>query len=144
RVQRRELAGVKPENERLRFGIAAASTNDSTGAMLPAGYIRKSQARMAGYATPEDTIQSFLWAMHRQDFTNLLQAFTPEASRRLVEGKVEEFVERADEFPGMSIAERQQLPDGTLKVKLLMAPNAAAIEVRFQQIAGQWKMEIPD
>ena len=41
-------------------------TNSSSGT-LPPGYVRKRQARLVGYNTPEDTIQSFLWAVQNHD-----------------------------------------------------------------------------
>jgi hypothetical protein len=35
---------------------------------------------MVGYNTPEDTLQSLLWAVQNRDLTNLLQAFTLNAA----------------------------------------------------------------
>jgi len=72
----RELAGVQSENERLRLLITERQTNGPTA--LPPGYIRRSQARMVGYNTPQDTLQSFLWAIKNHDTTNVLLALTPE------------------------------------------------------------------
>ena len=49
------------------------------GIQLPPGYIRKSEARMVGYSTPDDTLQSFLWAIQNRDLTNVLQALAPDS-----------------------------------------------------------------
>src|SRR5205814_6918127 len=69
--RRRELAGVRAENERLSVQLAARGTNSSVRTGLPPNYMRKAQARLVGYNTPEETVQSFLWAVQNHDFTNL-------------------------------------------------------------------------
>lgn len=59
--RRQSLANVKSENEQLRMKIASRATNAAPGTALPAGYIRKSQARMVGYNSPQDVLQTLLW-----------------------------------------------------------------------------------
>src|ERR1035438_7048395 len=76
--RRRELAGVRGENEQLRDQVASQGTNTTVATPPPPGYVRKAEARMAGYNTPEDTIQSFLWALQSNNITNLLQVYTPD------------------------------------------------------------------
>ena len=61
--RRQALAGVRAENERLRAQLATRGTNGPAGFQLPPGYIRKSEARMVGYNSPDDTLQSLLWAV---------------------------------------------------------------------------------
>ena len=73
--RRHELAGARAENEQLRAQLASRGTNATAATPPPPGYVRKAEARMAGHNTPEDTIQSLLWAFQSHDFTNLLQAF---------------------------------------------------------------------
>src|SRR6266851_4167937 len=70
--RRQELAGIRSENERLRLLFAERQTNPPSA--LPPGYIRKSQARLVGYNTPEDTLQSFLCALQTRDAMNVLLA----------------------------------------------------------------------
>ena len=60
--RRRELQGVRAENERLRAQLASRTHNGLRGSQSPPGYIRKSEARMVGLNTPEDTLQTLLWA----------------------------------------------------------------------------------
>ena len=81
--RQRELAGERDENERLHAQVAARATNAPAADGLPPGYILRSKAQFLGYSTPEDTIQSVLWAMQNRDFTNLLQAMTPESAKKL-------------------------------------------------------------
>ena len=81
--RRRELAGVRAENERLRAQLASRGTNGPGGFQLPPGYMRKRDARMVGFNTPDDTLQTLLWAVQNHDLTNVLQAFTPEQAEEI-------------------------------------------------------------
>jgi len=80
RRRRDELLPVRVEHERLVLELAGRGTNDSG---LPPNFIRKSEARLVGYNSPEATLQSLLYAIRNRDLTNLFQAFTPEAVSRL-------------------------------------------------------------
>ena len=71
-AQVRGLNFVTQENARLRGQLAAAAQNTATGIQLPPGYVRKNQARLAGYKTPEDTLQSFFYG----HFENLFSLYT--------------------------------------------------------------------
>jgi hypothetical protein len=156
--RRRELAATRGENERLRAQLVASRTNASATNTLPPGYVRKSQARFVGYNTPADTIQSVLWAIRNGNFTNVMEAFTPEEARQMrVEayGTAEEVVQMrqgfhrssgADEFfshaltaPGMCIKSQQQFPDGSLELEVEMLPGLL-VRTHFRQINGQWKL----
>ena len=48
------------------------------GFQLPPGYVRKRDARLVGFNTPEDTLQSLLWAIQNHDLAKVLEAFTPD------------------------------------------------------------------
>jgi hypothetical protein len=141
------LASVGVENQRLRAQVANGATNAPTGAPLPAGYLRKSEARMVGYNTPDDTLQSMLWAMHNRDFTNLLQALTPEAVRQIQaqatrSGRgLESFFQGTEIIPGFNIVSREPQPDGSISLKAEIAPGLPFVPVKLRQINGEWKME---
>jgi hypothetical protein len=146
--QRDELASAAAENQRLRAQATSRGTNAASGAPLPPGYIRASQARMAGYNTPEATIESMLWAMHNRDVTNLLQAFTPEEAQKLQKqagmsgAGLESFLQSAAAIPGLSVVSREQLPDGSISLKAEIAPSMPFHQIRFRQFNGEWKMEM--
>ena len=63
-ARKRELAGVAEESEKLKVQLAAGSTN--SGLPMP-GYIRRNRAQFLGYSTPENTVQSWLWAIQNHD-----------------------------------------------------------------------------
>ena len=80
RRRRDELQAVRAEKERLVQEITARSTNHVG---LPPNYIRKSEARLVGYNSPEETLQSLLYAMRNRDTNSLFNAFTSNSAREL-------------------------------------------------------------
>ena len=147
--RQRELAGVRVENERLRAQLGSRGTNGPGAFQLPPGYLRKSEARLVGYNSPDDTIQSMLWSIQNHDMTNLLQALAPDQAdqlrERLAQGKrsSEDFFGDAGTVPGMAILRRKQLPDGSVELEVEMAPGLNPDPIRMQQFGGQWKITTP-
>ena len=109
--------------------------------------MRLSEARLVGYNTPDDTLQSLLWAVRNQDLTNALQAFAPEIAKDLrVEfgesgQSIEDFFHKAGGFFGMRIADRSHIvDDGSLLVQVELVPGMPGPLIVFRQINGQWKI----
>jgi hypothetical protein len=145
--RRRELASVRGENERLRAELASRSTNGVAGYRFPPDYVRQSEARMVGYNTPEDTLQSLLWAVRNHNLTNALRAFVPEMANelRIEFGKsgqsMEDFFSKAVGFFGMRIAERSTVVnDGSLLVWVELVPGMPGPTLHLAQTNGQWKI----
>jgi hypothetical protein len=142
--QKKELASVAEENKRLRSQVASASANPAGAAAASPAFLRKTQARMAGYATPEATIESFLWAMQHQDSTNLLQAFAPEAVQRFPQGvpqeTLDDFFVRSEIVPGLSIIGREEVSPGIVELKLQILPGLPPTSLQLKQIGQQWKI----
>ena len=147
--RRRELGGVRAENERLRTELAGRGTNGSGGLQLPPGYIRKSQAAQVGYNMPEDTLQSFLWAIQNRDLTNLLQALTPTRVEHFLapaagSGRSLEPSSARPGLAGMAVIGRQQsTSDGAIDLQVQVVPGVPPIAITFQQTNGQWKIAGP-
>ncbi len=145
-ARKRELAGVPGEMERLRAQLAAGDTNAPPGARLPAGYMRKAEAQMVGYSTPENTLQSLLWSIQRHDVASFLQALTPDQAQRIrsqieTGAKGEDFFEGADALPGLAIEARRNLPDGSVELGVSVAPGLPPETLRLHPINGEWKLD---
>jgi hypothetical protein len=148
--RRRELAGLAGENERLRAQLASRGTNGAAGFRLPQGYVRRSEARMAGYNTPDDTLQSLLWAIQNHDLTNMLQAFSPERIEHL-RGEIaksnrspEDFFRDAEALVGMGIVRREQDAAGdSMVVEVEMIPGLPRQQFSLRRINGEWKIDGP-
>ena len=130
--RRLELAGERTENEQLRAQLASRGTNGAGGNQPPAGYVRKSEARMVGYNTPDDTLQSFLWAAQNHDLTNFQQAFTPEVAEQIrarageSPQSIEGFWNNETGIVGLRIVSREQdASDGSIAVGVVVFPGEA-------------------
>jgi hypothetical protein len=145
-ARKRGLAGVTEENVRLRSQLESTRTNAS--ANLPAGYIRKAQARFAGYSTPENTFQSFLSALRDHDMTLFLQSLTPGAAQKLQARfqdptQAAEFFKNMDAMPGLAIQNRKDQPDGSVQFEVEVVPGMPKETMNVQLIDGQWKLDPP-
>jgi len=146
-ARKRELAGVAEEAERLRAQLASRQTTESGANQLPPGYIRKAQAQMMGYSTPENTIQTFLWALHHQDINVLLQSFTPPQAEKLrsrIQASPDSaatFFKATEPMPGLGIQSRASKPDGSTELQVTFGPGLLSQTFRLLQINGEWKLD---
>ena len=148
--RQRELAGVRAENERLRAQLASRGTNGPGGFQLSPGYIRTSEARMVGYNSPDDTLQSLLWATRNHDLTNILQAFTPEQAEKVraqagqSRESIADFFSQSAALVGMRVVKREPAAsDGSIAVEVEVMPDMPPAQISFRQINGQWKIAGP-
>ena len=146
-ARKRELSGVVGESEQLRQQLATNQANISAENRLPPGYIRKAQAQMVGYSTPEDTVQSFLWALQHHDPAGLLRSLTPAQAQALgprfnTDPNAEHsFFKDADVLPGLAILSRRNLPNGSVELQVTLGANTPAQTFRLQPINGEWKLD---
>jgi hypothetical protein len=101
---------------------------------------------MAGYNTPEDTMESLLWALQHGDFTNFLQAFSPEVAQvfpiQTQEAWTNAMNDFHEQFTGLSILGRRELPDGRVELTVKLAGHDEAEQpLHFKQVNGQWKLQ---
>jgi hypothetical protein len=102
---------------------------------------------MVGYNTPDDTLQSMLWAVRNHDLTNLLHAYTPEMAGRLLSKfgqsrqSIEDFLRDAASMPGLGVVGRKQVTNNsTMEVEVTIIPGKPGNPIPFRQINGQWKI----
>lgn len=145
--RKRELAAVTEESKRLQAQLSTKATNVTSGVALPAGYIRKSEAKYAGFGSPEDSLQSFLWAIEHRDLRTLMQFPGPEQAKLLAaeiekRGSTEDFFKEASGLPGLLIVGREAKEDGTIELTVRIDPGeeASAQKMPFKQFNGQWKL----
>lgn len=145
--RKRELANARVESERLHDQFATQGTNVPGAVALPAGYIRKSQARQLGYNTPEATLETMLWAIRNRDQASFLKAFDPQRAKQLAAqmqspSSPEEFFKASDSVPGMHIVGREAGKDGEIFLLVLTMPDEKVpVRMRFKQFGDQWKFD---
>lgn len=150
--QRDELAFIGADNERLKAQAASRATNGPGSS----GYIRKSEAKFAGYDTPESTLQTFLWAIRNKDFEAWLNTMAPELTAPLRKAaqepgfSAESMFEGANAIPGLAVISLdppQPAPGNganeggeTISAHVQIAPGMEEQIISFRRVAGQWKM----
>lgn len=146
-ARKRELGGVVAESEQLRQQLATNQANISAENRLPPGYIRKAQAQMVGYSTPDNTVQSFLWALHQHDAAGFLRALSPTEAQLLgprvtADANAENsFFKQADRLPGLAILSRRNLDNGSVELQVTFGPNTPPQTFRLLPINGEWKLD---
>ncbi len=153
--QRRALASARAENERLRAQAAGRATNRVSQAGLPQNFLRKTEARMVGFNSPEDTVQSVLWALQNRDLATFQQALTPEMAQKLQEEfqrtgsrSSDRLFQEAEKVLGLGITDVRATENGMMEAQMQMVSTnldagSSPDRVRFQQINGQWKIAGP-
>ncbi|HVV73213.1 MAG TPA: hypothetical protein VHI52_17200 [Verrucomicrobiae bacterium] len=144
-ARKRELAGVEEEAEKLKTQLAMAQTNANR---LPLGYIRRTEAQMVGFSSPEGTLQTFLYAIQHQDATLALQAVNPAQAQRLrarldSADPEHNFFKEAGQVPGLEIQSRRTLPDGSVELQVSPVPGEPPQALHFELISGEWKLGEP-
>jgi hypothetical protein len=108
--------------------------------------VRKSEARLLGYNTPDDTIQSFLWAIQNRDLTNLLHAYATEPSPQALHGILQtsasnDVFRNLSAVVGMAILSRKELSNGRIELEVELGPNMPPAPFRLRQVDGLWKID---
>ena len=143
RRRRDELLPVRAEHDRLVLELAARGTNASG---LPRNFIRKSEARLVGYNSPEATLQSFLYAIRNRDLTNFFQAFTPEGVSRLKSqglespDRLEKLFDESQDLIGLSILDQKRQQD-LIAANVQILPGLPPTPILFRLVNSQWKMD---
>ena len=150
--QQRELASAQPDNDRLRSQLENRRTNSAAAKASLAGYTRISEAKWLGYSTPENTLQSFLWAKKNHDLSKYLEALTPDKAdeaKEMLQNSTrtpEQLFGDKELPPAYRIAKRQErdpMVDGRFEYtefEIQIAPDIPTETLTFQQIEGQWKL----
>ncbi|HTL59625.1 MAG TPA: sigma-70 family RNA polymerase sigma factor [Candidatus Limnocylindrales bacterium] len=108
----------------------------------------------AGYATPEASVQSMLWAGSRGDFKGFLAACTSEQAKRFeskMAGKSDEEISRdakawANALKGYKITQKEVISDSEVHLHIHATPSADGLHsgkviVVMQKIGNDWKQE---
>ncbi len=139
RQRQQQLADVKDNNAQLLAKLTALNLKPGTDKIaLPDGYVRASDSRMVGFATPEAAFQSFAWAFQRWDTNVLAQAATPEFFKYLVTSP--EIREKASKVPGYLIRQKTSLPDGLIELEVEVVPGTPPDKLHLLLEDGQWKV----
>jgi myosin heavy subunit len=159
RQQTNAAAKVREENRRLQTSLSQARQNSSPSPQpqepTPLADFPKDSWTFAGYATPDATYQTVLWAQLKADKDSFLQSLTPE-KRQQVEFMLEKARQQGiseaqlkaqndaflNQTTGFQILERQVLTAD--EVRLTVSIAGRRIHPVLKKIGGEWKIQNMD
>ncbi|MGE3308679.1 MAG: hypothetical protein AB7O66_01825 [Limisphaerales bacterium] len=139
-IQRR-MARVVDENAALREQAVAISNRVANP--FPPGWVKRSEARLLGFSTPEAALESFIWALHHRDTNVLFQALLPGMADGMVrnaEANPDAIWDSAPKLPGFLIRSKTTDEDGAVRLDVEIAPGALAPEMKWTLVNGGWRL----
>jgi hypothetical protein len=152
RAQKSELEKLRAENQRLKTAPISGVSSAVQIAQQPE-YFAKENWIFAGYATPEETLQSFLWAMREGDWKKLQASVTAEGWARIGKGqgneefaaKIEEEIKRkVRDTGGFRILERKVVSEDEVVLRIHSngeGSSAGDQNIVTKRLDGEWKVE---
>jgi len=141
---KRRMARVSEENSALRARTAALS--NLAAHTYPPGWVKRADAKSAGFGTPEAAFETFVWALERRDTNALFQALTPEMHtsflRQWQSVGPEEFWKVAGRIPGFRVSKVTPISDSEVQMEIDMIPGMPSPEVKASRIDGRWRIRM--
>jgi hypothetical protein len=150
RSVRAELAAARAEATRL----AAAQQQPATVVPLPPGFVARGQLANAGFATPENAIQTFFWALANGEFETIMQSMSPNhrdrkefdrlpAEQRAVlasEMKRRGPDKMMEHFNDFGVRSREDVSADVAVLHLGSSLVTNTISVKLQRFDGEWRL----
>ena len=144
---RSQVRQVTADNERLRAEQAKVASALSTP-LTPTDTYPKENWTFAGYATPEASFQSTVWAMSQGDSQTFLAGLTPEERASVERGFQNKSAEQIGEegrremteVSGFRILERRQIADDQVALTIFASGKGDTVEMLLQRIGTEWKL----
>jgi hypothetical protein len=149
RSRQADLVAARAENARL-----LELHRTGTVRVTPPGFTTKEQLSFAGYATPEATVQTLLWAIREGDYELAMQSCVPEHRERVHfeslspthrEKAINSFKKREEQrtmkyFSDFAVAQREQLSDEAVVLHLRSSVSTNTMKYQLQRVDGEWKV----
>jgi hypothetical protein len=144
---RTQVQQLQAANQQIRTTPAAAPAPDTNTAAAVTGPVPRESWAFAGYATPEATLQSAVFAMSQGDYQTFLASMSPEEAARMqksFEGKTPEQIAeegRRDTANARSfqIMGKQELAPDRVVLNVFVAGEDRMQRIVMQKIGEEWK-----
>jgi hypothetical protein len=152
RTKQNELVNARAENERL---LDAKRTGATLPREVPPGFISREQLRNAGYETPENTVQTFFWAMREGSYEIAMQSFAPENRDRAYfenlspENRAKEANNfkreisqpMMQQFNDYSVARREDISEDVVVLHVRSSVSTNTLQHRLKRVGQEWKLD---
>jgi RNA polymerase sigma factor (sigma-70 family) len=145
RNQKGELEKLQAENRQLR---AAQDARPASPSGAPQDYFPKESWSFTGYATPESTLQSILWAISKGDIKTMMNGVLPEEAERMAkqfEGKSQDEIAAAirsdtDQMNGFRILKKEAVSDDQVILTVFNDGRDLTTTMKFVRVGNDWKI----
>jgi hypothetical protein len=150
REQQRGLEKLQAENQRLADELKSSPKPRPTLAEME-GYVARESWAHTGFATPEASLRTFLWAFSNGDFRQMAECLSPPEREKLLQrlGTMSEverrrMAEEAGPFAkvkGYRIAEIKPEGDDRVTLTLQVAAGSEGLKLPLRRYGQEWKLE---
>ena len=156
RGQSNQLIRLTEENRRLNAAVAAANRtlSEPKPSSAPAGdLVPRTAWNFAGFATPDDTVQSAGWAVINGDLKTFLSSLTSSEQERFraeMQGKSDAEMaammsRQHEKTTGYRINDREMLSadEQIITISFVQDGQDHTTKMRMRRIDNEWKMDGP-
>ena len=143
---RTQVQQLQTANQQMR-ATPAPPAPDTNAAAVATGPVPRESWAFAGYATPEATLQSAIFAMSQGDYQTFLASMSPEEAARMqksFEGKTPEQVaeegrRETANTRSFQIMGKQELAPDRVVLNVFVAGEDRMQRITMQKIGEEWK-----
>jgi hypothetical protein len=154
RAKKRELDAAKQQNAQL---LDAQRTGAPIPHETPAGFVSKDKLANVGYATPDDAVQTFFWAVREGNINAVVQSLSPDSrERQRIEklapedrAKLEREIssQRSNDplqrFTDMGVRAREMISDDRMALHVGSSFSTNTMRFEVQRTPEGWKLRDP-
>jgi hypothetical protein len=152
RTRRSELDAARQEQVRL---IAARQHETVTPRESPSGFVSKDKLANVGFATPEDAVQTFFWAMREGSLRMVMQSISPNDKERQrfekmppeqlakMEQKGGRMGDELKNFTEFGVRSREVISDDAVVLHIGPSFNTNTLKFRLERTIEGWKLRDP-
>ena len=149
REQQAAANALKAQNLQLTNAIAALPPSPRLAEMP--GFQDKAAWKNVGHLTPEQSVQTFFWAVREGDLEQLLRCSGDQEAKQMQSMLARDQEKGRQQFlkelqtmtniPGYRIAEQEIRPDGSVILSLQVAAGGEILDMVLVQVGSEWKLD---
>jgi len=149
RAQKQDVDRLRAENQRLADDLQSGKITPRKLSDLD-GYVGRESWANAGLATPEASVQTFVWSLSTSNIEQFLHCVTPEVARQFERERREEPGRFYENFSGLNlfrnvtgfrVAERKTLAEDKVQIGIQVVANGHVLPLPVRRVGDEWKLD---
>ena len=149
RDEKPELEKLRAENQRIAAQIKSNSVPRPKLSDMP-GFVAKETWVDAGFATPEATVRTFIWAMSQGNVSRLIACFPPDSpeARGFIDpdtGKPRENVleemKQMTNIKGFRVSTRKEVSADEVMLGVQVSTGGEIMPLPLRRVGQEWKLD---